>query len=56
MSLMQEHLLERLWSRYEKRFGTEPPFDVATVDEALARLQDALRDCAPPEGRPPLHA
>jgi hypothetical protein len=48
MSLIEEHLFERLLNRYEKRFGAQPPLTVATVDEAVQRLRQDLAAMPPP--------
>jgi hypothetical protein len=39
---LEEILFERLLSRYEKRFGTQPDITAATVDEAVERLRRDL--------------
>jgi hypothetical protein len=49
MSLMQEVVLDRLWSKYEHRFGHPPPITSASLDDAIAVLRRDL-DRAPDRG------
>lgn len=44
MSLLQEAILERLWSRYESRFGAPPPISNADFDEAIALIREKLAE------------
>ena len=65
MSMMQEAVLDRLWTRYENRFGHPPPITSASFDDAIAAIRRALdepgryqmprprhNDTNKPEGRP----
>ncbi len=42
MSLLQAATLDRLWAKYELRFGHPPPIDSADFDEAIAILRKEL--------------
>ncbi len=42
MSLLQETVLDRLWTKYEHRFGHPPPIASATFEEAIAEIRKAL--------------
>ena len=42
MDILQETLFRRLLDRYEKRFGELPPFQVATLTEAIAYMRERL--------------
>ena len=44
MSLLQEATLERLWSKYESRFGAPPPILNAGLDEAISLLREKLAE------------
>lgn len=44
MSLLQEATLERLWSKYESRFGAPPPIRNAGLDEAISLLREKLAE------------
>ena len=41
MSLLQETVLDRLWTKYEHRFGHPPPIASATFEEAIAEIRKA---------------
>lgn len=43
MSLLHEVTLERLWSKYESRFGAPPPITNAGFDEAISLIRDQLK-------------
>lgn len=43
MSALQEAIFERLYGKYQRTFGEPPPFQVATVDEAVAYMRSRLR-------------
>jgi hypothetical protein len=45
MDLLKEIRFQRLLSRYEKTFGTQPPIRQATVDEAIAYMSERLASC-----------
>ncbi len=49
MSLMQENVLDRLWTKYEHRFGHPPPIASASFDDAIAAIRLALDT---PDARP----
>lgn len=49
MSLLQEAVLDRLWTKYEHRFGHPPPIETAGFDEAIAILRKVL---AEPQAQP----
>lgn len=42
MTLLQEATLDRLWSKYEHRFGHPPPIGSADIDDAIALLRKEL--------------
>lgn len=42
MSLLHEVTLERLWSKYENRFGAPPPISNAGFDEAISLIREQL--------------
>ncbi|MEX2614501.1 MAG: hypothetical protein WD767_00225 [Alphaproteobacteria bacterium] len=42
MSLMQETVLDRLWTKYEHRFGHPPPIASASFEEAISKIRMAL--------------
>ena len=42
MTLLQEATLDRLWAKYEHRFGQPPPIESAGFDEAIAVLRKEL--------------
>ncbi len=42
MSLLQEVILDRLWSRYEREYGAPPPIGTANLDDAITWLRAAL--------------
>lgn len=42
MSLLHEVTLERLWSKYENRFGAPPPVTNASFDEAISLIREQL--------------
>ena len=39
MTLLQEATLDRLWAKYEHRFGHPPPIGSADIDDAIAILR-----------------
>jgi hypothetical protein len=47
MSLLQEATLDRLWAKYEHRFGHPPPIDSADFEEAIAIIRKELASQAP---------
>ena len=42
MSLLHEATVERLWSKYEARFGAPPPITNASFDEAISLMREQL--------------
>ncbi|MGE3935035.1 MAG: hypothetical protein AB7F67_17365 [Rhodospirillaceae bacterium] len=54
MDLLQEHLFERLLTRYEKRFGDQPDITVTTVDDAVQRMRHDLAAMPPPRQPSPM--
>ncbi len=50
MDLLKEIRFQRLLTRYEKTFGTEPPMARATVDEAIAFMSARLANRRVPTG------
>lgn len=42
MTLLQEATLDRLWAKYEHRFGHPPPIDSADIEDAIALLRKEL--------------
>ncbi len=42
MTLLQEATLDRLWAKYEHRFGHPPPIGSADIDDAIAILRKEL--------------
>lgn len=42
MTLLDQITLERLWAKYEKRFGAPPPLRSASIPEAIAFLRREL--------------
>ena len=42
MSLLQQTVLDRLWTKYEHRFGHPPPIASATFEEAISEIRLAL--------------
>ena len=44
MTLLQEATLDRLWAKYEHRFGHPPPIGSADIDDAIALLRKKLAE------------
>ena len=42
MTLLQEATLDRLWAKYEHRFGHPPPIGSADIDDSIALLRKEL--------------
>ncbi len=42
MTLLQEATLDRLWAKYEHRFGHPPPIRSADIDDAIALIRQEL--------------
>lgn len=42
MTLLQEATLDKLWAKYEHRFGHPPPIGSAGFEEAIALLRREL--------------
>lgn len=47
MDLLQEATLDRLWTKYESRFGHPPPIGVAGFEETIAVLRKGLAEHVP---------
>lgn len=44
MTLLQEATLDRLWAKYEHRFGRPPPIGSIDIDDAIALLRKELAE------------
>jgi len=42
MTLLQEATLDRLWAKYEHRFGHPPPIGSADFEDAIALIRKEL--------------
>ena len=42
MTLLQEATLDRLWAKYEHRFGHPPPIGSADIEDAIALIRKEL--------------
>jgi hypothetical protein len=47
MTLLQEATLDRLWAKYEHRFGHPPPIGSADIEDAIALIRKELAAPAP---------
>lgn len=59
MNVLLETAFERLLSKYERTFGEQPPFTIATAEEVMAFMRRRLREAEStrefpgPPGYPP---